>query len=517
MEYDLCLIFPPVWYAEYPYLSTAALKAYLEGKGFKVLQKDLNIGFFQKLKKSEEVKPLYDKAREYLRKHETGYGVIGELKEKIGKKDFEEFREDLAANNVPFDFFSAIVSLGSFFNEASTEVYHDPLFSSVSLSDYAVSLKGLKKIVGDNKNRFLGLREEIKCIKSSNFAITVVALNQVVAAFTIARLIKEETNSRVFLGGPWATQLNKKLLKKEVFDFFDVVCFSDGENVLSQLLEGQGFESVPGIAFRKCGKIIWNKAGSPVDINSLPTPSFDDLPLGEYFYPKMFPLQTSKSCYWARCVYCSYPVIEGRYIERGMDLVVSDIKNLVKKYGAEKIMFADSCLKPRRLEELSKRILREGINIKFGAYARFDKGFSKETFEIASKAGLKELCWGLESGSGKVLKKIRKGFLLEEAEKILKEAKSFGIHSRVFFMYDLPCEERKDFEKTLEFFKKNQENISSFCLTRYVPEINTAIEKEAKNLGIKLKYNRKKNLCLAYDYLHSLKEKDIEEIAGKFN
>jgi anaerobic magnesium-protoporphyrin IX monomethyl ester cyclase len=79
----------------------------------------------------------------------------------------------------------------------------------------------------------------------------------------------------------------------------------------------------------------------PEDINSLPTPDFDGLPLDKYLSPvRVLPLQSSRGCYWGRCAFCTHSLGYGkRYQPRQPAKVAADIRQLKERYGVRYFAF----------------------------------------------------------------------------------------------------------------------------------------------------------------------------------
>ncbi len=69
--------------------------------------------------------------------------------------------------------------------------------------------------------------------------------------------------------------------------------------------------------------------------------------------------------------------------------------------------------------------------------------------------------WGLECGSDKVLKNIRKGYIftVSEAEKVIRNSHQTGIQTELFLIVGLPGEDHKEFKKTEAFIRRNYKYI----------------------------------------------------------
>lgn len=82
------------------------------------------------------------------------------------------------------------------------------------------------------------------------------------------------------------------------------------------------------------------------------------------------------------------------------------------------------------------------------------------TFELLRKmkgSGCVELEYGIESGSQRVLDKMKKRVDIKIAERVIRDTFRAGISVRANFMFGFPGETEEDFQETLDFLKRNKE------------------------------------------------------------
>ncbi len=518
---EILLVFPPVWQSLTPPLSTPTLKAFLEKKGFKAEQKDLNTDFWEHFKKEEHLKVIYDnikkhlieqKAKKNLTKKETLFYFWLKF---ISKNSFKEFKEKVLKEEInPTMFRDLCKRFSSYYEEPSKEAeestlsYHDRLFIGFSESYYTLSSSKLFEHCKSKTNKFRKYFEEILAndLNKFNFPVigfSLVGANQIVPALTLASLLKENfPETHITVGGPWCTHLFDVIPeKKEFFDLVDSVVFFEGETALAEIskriLEKDSLEGIPNIAFRKGKKIIRNKIVCNQNLDELPAPNFDGLVLEKYLLKNVLTLQTSRGCFWGKCIFCSYPFFEPKYKERKIELVLEDIKKLKEKYGTKCISFVDSSMRPERLEELAKALIESKIDIEYFALARFNKKIIP-VLGLLKQSGCKKLLFGMESASPRILNVINKGINLANAKEILKETKKAGIMSQISLIYGLPTETFDDIKKTLNFLRENKGIIDSFIYAKFSAEKHSLIEQQQKELGIKLKKNSLYDLDLGY-------------------
>lgn len=153
-------------------------------------------------------------------------------------------------------------------------------------------------------------------------AISSIFTQQTARCIEIAQLVKSVYPEKVMVAGG----VNARSLKSYFFDHgFDVVFNSEGEKSLvlfAQYLRSgsPSLSSVPGISFRRDGKIVTTPAGPPtVDLDEYHSPSWDALPNEQYWdisepwggrdgwlddqKPRFASILTSRGCPY-RCTYC---------------------------------------------------------------------------------------------------------------------------------------------------------------------------------------------------------------------
>jgi len=536
---EILLLFPPVWLYEVPPLGIPTLKAFLEKKGLKVTQKDLNVDFWGQFKRDEELRVIYDNLKKYLGEQEKNKNLTKKeaffymQMELISKNSFEEFKEKVLSEK--FDYKVSFMDVYKMFSSYSAEppkeikesnlFYLDNYFIGFSDSYYSLSSSKLFEHCKSKSNKFRKYFEELLSndLNEFNFpviGISIIGASQVVPALTLAFLLKENfPEIHITVGGPWCTQLFDVLSeKKEFFDFVDSVVFFEGETALTQIskriLEKGSLDGVPNIAFRRGNEVIKNEIVCSQNLDELPVPNFDGFALEKYRIKNTLSLQTSRGCFWGKCIFCSYPFFESKYKERKIELVIEDLKKLKEKHGMNCIAFADSAVRPARLEAIAKALIESKLDIRYSSFARFDKKIIP-ILGLLKQSGCERLIFGLESGSPRILNVINKGINLEDVKEVLKETKKAGLLNQITVMYGLPTETFDDVKKTLDFLRENREIIDYFTYGKFIAEKHTLVEQLQEKFGIELKKHPKFDLDLGYVFESKTLTKEEQKRADK--
>lgn len=282
------------------------------------------------------------------------------------------------------------------------------------------------------------------------------------SAFDLARLIKKEFSSvPLVAGGPHPTLTAQDIL--ENIPEIDVIVRGEGEisflNLVKTIGKKGDLEGVKGISFRdKKGKIIHNAFEEPIhDLDSLPLPARDLLPIEKYdkttilSKKRSLNIMTSRGCpYW--CSYCSTSEQWGHKIRhRSPKNVVDEIELVLKNYPFIKgIRFFDDVftMDKARVIEICREILKRKLDFVWECEARANT-IDEELVREMRRARCEFIDLGIESGSDRILKNIKKNITVEQAITSAKIIKKAGIGLKAFFMHGLPGETYEDIKKTV--------------------------------------------------------------------
>jgi len=196
----------------------------------------------------------------------------------------------------------------------------------------------------------------------------------------------------------------------------------------------------------------------PLDLSHLSFPDYGGFNLSLYT-AKVAAVMWSRGCI-STCAFCKEKSLWDRYRMRTVDNILEEIRFYREKDINEFVIF-DSLVNgnPRHLEELCDAIISREMSIRWSALAIPNKRLTPELLKKMKQAGCFVLIFGLESGSEKILKLMRKGFLLDDAVQVIKDTKAVGIKTAINIMVGFPGELRDDFEKTLSFIRDYKEYI----------------------------------------------------------
>lgn len=330
----------------------------------------------------------------------------------------------------------------------------------------------------------------------------------------LAKKIKEvDGKILIVFGGPDTTRERKGNFFIRT-GFVDLVVIGEGEVTLLEIIEKLKMEGK--IAY--CSGTLINCNGEIIDcgerpliknLDSIPFPDFDGLPLQKYEFSGLLPIIASRGCV-GNCIFCSEKSFWKHYRQRSIENIIQEIKQQRTKYNAYKFLFCDSLINGsiKLLNDLCDTIIEQKIEVYWGGNARIDPEMTPKLLKKMHKAGCRFLKYGIESGSQGVLDVMRKGVKIKYAKEVLENTYKANIWVYVYLIVGFPTETEADFIQTLRFMYDNRNNINSFYAHLFNIEAGSPLFKKSDEFEIIQKprkfltFHKKIADCFKYFYYH---------------
>jgi len=322
------------------------------------------------------------------------------------------------------------------------------------------------------------------------FSVNIASIG---LAGKIASLIKKKDKSkRIIFGGTgcfW--EHDRRLVFPDDLDSIDAFVIGEGEEVLEEIISnhknGKSFEDITGVIYKRKDFLKPVDAFYTQDIDKLPFPTFSDFELDSY-KENLLPMLISRGCI-GRCAFCIDHLMCGRYRYRSPEKILEEIEYHINKNKINHFSFNDLICNGnlRQLEQLCDLIDRSKLNITWGSYAMVRKDMDLGLLRKMKKAGCIWLCYGVESGCDRTLKRMNKFYTSEDAEKVIKATHEAGIQAAINIIVGFPRETQEDFRQTLSFIKRNKDYISEITnVSSFVIMPPSKIGKHLQDYGIKI-------------------------------
>ncbi|MGA8029615.1 MAG: radical SAM protein, partial [Bryobacteraceae bacterium] len=264
-------------------------------------------------------------------------------------------------------------------------------------------------------------------------------------------------NAQVVLGGPQASVVDQTTMR--AFPCIDFVLrgeadetFADLLRVLASRRESSALEQIRGLTFRRDNEVVRNHNAKVVEnLDVLPLPAFDldpDLKRRGSIY-----LELGRGCPFA-CTFCS----TNDFFRRNFRLkspwkMIREMEQVKAETGIANFSLIHDMftVDRKRVVAFCDALLACKDRFTWACSARTDC-VDDALIERMANAGCRGIFFGIETGSERLQRKIRKDLDLEQAMQRIECADRLGIKTAVALITAFPDETYEDLRDTIHFF-----------------------------------------------------------------
>lgn len=531
------LLFPPEWVPTAPYLSLPSLTAVLRQNGIEVVQKDISVEAFDHYFTREFIEfvkgrierrlnalrdkgsGLTDEEKQYkeLLEHYTEADLehhiekVRRAKEIVRSQEFYEVDKlEWALNS----FREVMEYISISYYPADINFY--PVESNLNLYRPWVSEDLFNAPKDEDVNIYIDLCRQlvfpaIDADQPDVVGISIGTPVQFMSGMTFCQMIREKyPDIHITVGGNITTRLKDEISKNKKFferAFHSQICY-EGEHSLVNLVEtldrGDSLSEVSNLIWMDdTGTVRVNDKLYTEQVNELPVPDFDGLPLNKYFVPELIlPYLGTRGCYWGKCTFCDHGAgYIDQFRAKHAEQIIKELAELKAKYKNKHFLFTDESFPPALFAKLPPMMIEANLDIYWTTLIRFESLLVEpKLWDMAAKSGCRSLYFGLESANERIIKLIKKDTNIEVAIKNLQEAKRVGIWSHVMGFFGFPSETQEEAEDTRRFLMANQDIIHSVEMYFFVLYKHAPVWDMMEETKIEVQNNPDHDLALDYYY-----------------
>jgi radical SAM superfamily enzyme YgiQ (UPF0313 family) len=249
---------------------------------------------------------------------------------------------------------------------------------------------------------------------------------------------------KIIVGGP-----HTSVALDTIPEFVDYVVQGEGERAILKIIDGEVRE-----------KVIREERIKDLDLVPFqPWDIFASLPY-DYTFPwldiqPVFTMNTSRGCPF-ECAFCSVGSIWGKqYACFSAERIIAEIEYLIREYGAQGIYFREDnfTLDLKRTYTFCESLIKKNISISWACETRVSN-LSTDVIRLMSAAGCRAVYLGVESGSQRVLDKLKKGISIEQIENTVNSCNRFGIKAYCSLIVGTPDDNYEDYLLTKTLMTK---------------------------------------------------------------
>ncbi|MCC7559140.1 MAG: TIGR04014 family B12-binding domain/radical SAM domain-containing protein [Methanobacterium sp.] len=248
----------------------------------------------------------------------------------------------------------------------------------------------------------------------------------------------------------------------------DLVVVGEGENTLYNILKVfennpipnvSDFKDVSGVAFKKDEQTIITGKGTAHSLER-PLPLVPSDISSENIRGANVYLETHRGCP-GNCGFCGVPCLFGREVRsRSLEDILNEVKYLLSKgvrkiaisggtgslYGSNKFKNVDEEAFIELLREISNLTGPKNLTI---PDIRVDL-ISDQILEAIHQYSNGWVFFGIESGSDRVLRHMKKGVTVDQVREAVAMAREHGVKTAGSFIVAYPGEEEEEFQDTMD-------------------------------------------------------------------
>ncbi len=341
----------------------------------------------------------------------------------------------------------------------------------------------------NNNNHYVWreVRETLESFNPDLIGISLISV-EYAAAVKVSQICKKwKSDITIIWGGFHPTFMPESSLKnKEV----DVVVAGEGEDTIVEVAKkiamNRDLSMVSGLFLKKSNDTIYFTGERSIiqNLDDIPFParhlrlypeSYDPITMGS--------LITTRGCPY-RCTFCGCRNLwKKKFRKRSLQSVIKEIQDLVEVYRTNHVFFMDDTfgLEKKTAIDLCNMIINSKLKIVWTTGTRVDK-VDDEIICHMKKAGCVYIDLGIETGSERMSRIIKKDITWDGVRKAIEIINRNKLASGAFFMAGFPEETLEDLDDTFKMIREI--NTTNIALNIWDPMPGSDLYDQAVEMGI---------------------------------
>jgi radical SAM superfamily enzyme YgiQ (UPF0313 family) len=309
----------------------------------------------------------------------------------------------------------------------------------------------------------------------------------------IIRFIKsrdELQHTKIILGGPEVRNHATNFLEHGA----DFIVSGEGEQTMHELVQyidgtfTGTLADIEGVSYIDKEKgFLQNRERTKLkNVDVLPFPNRYKVNLSLYFNAwkgrhgtSAISVSTMRGCPYS-CKWCSRAVYGQSYRRRSPQKVADEIAYIKENYSVDTIWFVDDVftVSHQWLETFTEEITRRNLVMPYECITRADR-LNEDVIRNLKKSGCFRVWIGAESGSQKIIDLMDRRVEVEQVQRMIQLARSYGLQAGTFIMVGYPGETKEDIYATVQHLKNADPDL--FTITVAYPIKGTPLYAEVES------------------------------------
>lgn len=258
----------------------------------------------------------------------------------------------------------------------------------------------------------------------------------------------------IILGGPHASAVAERTLER--CDAIDAIVVGEAEVTFPLLLDqcrANADGPIAGAVLRSGSKIINGGPRMLLDsLDELAMPAFDVYSPadGEEIF-----IEVGRGCPF-QCDFCSTAPYWGRkHRVKSPARVLEEVLTVRTLFGTSRVHFTHDLFTTNRewVRSICETLIEAGVPVRWTCSARTDT-VDEMLLALMARAGCNAIYFGIESGSQRILREIRKDIPVDHSLSVLASCSLLGIMPNAGFIAGFPTEDEVSLRETLNAYER---------------------------------------------------------------
>lgn len=264
------------------------------------------------------------------------------------------------------------------------------------------------------------------------------------------------------LSAHWSSRVTFgwEMLEENLIDYF---MKGESEETFERFLSGE--RDLPGLNNDSTVKFF--------ALDDVPLPDYDDVDIRGYqngYSAGVLPVESSRGCVRS-CSFCEMSSMHGSFRRKSGHAVAREMIEYYKKYSVRDFYFHDDLMNGNlddfrdTLNDLIEFYEQENLGDAYFSLSgywiiRSQRQFGVKDWQALKRAGGNLFVVGIETGSDRLRKIVRKGFTNKDLEFSVKQMSDNGLKFYFMLISGIPGETKQDFQDTLDMLTRWQRYVA---------------------------------------------------------
>ena len=303
---------------------------------------------------------------------------------------------------------------------------------------------------------------------------------QLASSLFIAKALKKAgVPAHIVLGGHAVSLAGRNLEEdKELSGCIDSIVLQGGADVFSRVcrdvvtLRAQAVYSSPEVQIGFDDKGF--RINTPYEL--ILQQDIEDLYLSPH---QVFSIYSALGCSYGACTFCGSNRQNADYIPRQISVMLDEIQSLKQRYGINSFNICDNNFDPVRAKHFCDELEYRQENVFWQCTSRVYNTLDPPLLRRMRENGCVLMNVGLESASDRILRLMRKGYTVDDADQMMRNMEVAGMQVHTYVICGFPTETENESINTLTFLKTHIQRCHSVYFQDYEAQLATKVFADA--------------------------------------